>query len=116
VTIGCKSFHDTQAPLAAMSYDIGGTAASDNNRIFMTQQATSGGDGEADVTRKRRKTGIAAATALVAKYKIAPGGTGFFQHRWWRFFRSDSTDRCPNPLHSPPPTPEPRARFAPYFG
>lgn len=55
-----------------MSYAIGGTAASDNDAIFIK-----GGSGSAmsgSHARQRRKTAIAAATALTVQHRIS-GGT-----------------------------------------
>lgn len=51
---------------AAMSYDIGGTGASDADAVWARPVAPGF---NTSVARVRRKTGLAASTALVAKYK-----------------------------------------------
>lgn len=58
-----------------MSFAVGGTAASDNDAIL-------GGPYRSTGMVERRKTGIAAATLLRAKYKTGGGVTGTFQNRW----------------------------------
>jgi hypothetical protein len=58
-----------------MSYDIGATGAVDADSFFLGHAGTEG-DGN---TRTRLKTGLAASTALVAKYKTNAGTETFRQ-------------------------------------
>jgi len=64
----------------SMSYDIGGTGASDNDRAYYETQG-SGGD-LTPVISSRRKTGLTAVT-LTSKYKTN-AGTAHIQRRWIR--------------------------------
>jgi hypothetical protein len=63
-----------------MSYAIGAAAASDNDAVVGIAQAS---QGHASVARAKRQTGLAASTALVAKYKASAGKAGF-RGRWMR--------------------------------
>ena len=63
-----------------MSYDIGATAASDNDRIQETE-GTAFAVGPA-MMRPRRKA-FSASTILTAKYKVSAGTAGF-ENRWMR--------------------------------
>ena len=76
VTIACGI--DASGGMSAwMSYDIGGTGASDNDGAIRSSGAAVG---VATATRTRRKTGLAASTALVSKYKRS-GSTVTARHR-----------------------------------
>ena len=68
---------------ARMSYDIGGTGAVDADAVASTFHLAAAGDHDlpASASRTREKTGVAAATALVAKYKVT-GGTVSLSNRW----------------------------------
>jgi microcystin-dependent protein len=63
-----------------MSYDIGGSAASDTDGIFFeAAAATYGTTG----SRLRKKTGLSASTAIVAKYRhTSASSTVNFSRRW----------------------------------
>jgi len=63
---------------AYMSYDIGGTGAVDADRVEVDAPSASG---RASVSRTRMKSGLAASTALVAKYKTT-SGTPTFENRF----------------------------------
>ena len=60
-----------------MSYDIGGTGASDNDAAISN---STGVIATPSVSRRRRKTGLTAVT-LTAKYRIAVSGPYGFQNR-----------------------------------
>lgn len=72
VTIGSRQFDGTAATVMH-SYDIGGTGAVDADAF---QQALVINQGSAG-SWVRRKTAIAAATALVSKYKTSAGTASF---------------------------------------
>jgi hypothetical protein len=81
VEIGARVFDNTA--YAFMSYAIGATAATEADQYgpvagFETS-TTIGVQG----SRPRRKEGIAASTAIVAKYSVE-GGTAFYSRRWLR--------------------------------
>lgn len=59
---------------AIMSYAIGGTAASDNDCIYGGTTFTSPST-EWQSSREKRKTGLAASTVLLTKYKSSVNGT-----------------------------------------
>jgi len=63
----------------AMSYAIGATPASNADQIATTVAAAGTFD---SASRRRRKTGLAAATALVAKYRGTAASPIFIQERW----------------------------------
>lgn len=63
--------------VAIMSYDIGGTGAVDADFVISATNGANTNHG----SRTRRKTGLAASTALVSKYR-ANAGTGTFRDRW----------------------------------
>lgn len=78
---GFDSNTATGATRAFMSYDIGGTGAVDAD--FAVSSVPSSGVGGGSGVRKRRKTGIAASTAITAKYKAGVGAnTPAFENRW----------------------------------
>lgn len=65
-----------------MSFAVGGTAATDAHAIHAeTGKQPGANSAGGSVARTQRLTGIVAAEALVAKYKIA-GATAFFEQRW----------------------------------
>jgi hypothetical protein len=78
VEIGCRHWN---SQYGYMSYDIGGTAASDADAVLLGMGST--GDSG---SRLRRKTGLAASTALVSKYReyVASGTGSWFSQRWMR--------------------------------
>lgn len=83
VGIGANLTNDTVTAAAWMSYAVGGTAASDNDAI--TSGAAAAGDyaPQNSLARRRRKTGLAASTALVSKYRRdSAGGTVTAKNRW----------------------------------
>lgn len=64
-----------------MSYDIGGTGAVDADAV--TGAVSAGGTtAQFAGARRRVKTGIAASTALVSKYKVPGAVTASFGNRW----------------------------------
>ncbi len=65
---------------AFMSYDIGGTGAVDADQIIANQGSNT--TWYWSVSRDRLKTGLAASTALVAKYKSGAGANATFKDRW----------------------------------
>lgn len=81
VAIGATMYNNTNNCGSRMSYDIGGTAAVDADNVLFDQSPTTNSSG-VSAYRPRPKTGLAAATTLTAKYRIANGGTGTFQYRW----------------------------------
>jgi hypothetical protein len=62
----------------AMSYDIGGTGAVDADGVLITIGAAGY---FFSTSRTRKKTSLAASTALVAKYKTS-AGTATYRSRW----------------------------------
>lgn len=64
-----------------MSYDIGGTGASDSDSVEATAAVNSATAVGHSLTFPQRKTGLTAVT-LTAKYKSSSGGTSFFSKRW----------------------------------
>lgn len=65
-----------------MSYDIGATGAVDADAVI-AGVSFGGTIAQSASARRRLKTGIAASTAFVSKYKINPGGSaGYFGNRW----------------------------------
>lgn len=79
VTIGANVTGSADAMNAYMSYALGGTAASDSDAI-RKQQSGAAYYGE-PTSRKRRKTGLTAATAIAARYKVG-NVTGTWENRW----------------------------------
>lgn len=74
VAVGAM-MNNSGANASAVSYAIGAAAAQD------ADGARHDGTNYASVCRVRRKAGLAASTALVAKYVVG-GGTGDFHRRW----------------------------------
>lgn len=81
VEIGAALVLITGATAAFMSYAIGGTGAVDPDAIFVAATATVT---DSSVHRARRKTGLASATALTAKYRVGGGGTIQALNRYMR--------------------------------
>lgn len=81
VQIGASVGNNAVGQEAFMSYAIGGTAASDVDMVQYFPAETS--SKRHSVAGQRRKTAIAAATLLRAKYRVG-GGTGMWQDRWMR--------------------------------
>lgn len=81
VEIGCIAYHDTTARAAWMSYQIGGTGASDNDGTYVYAGATN--TVYVPTFRPRMKTGLGAVT-LTAKYRSDGSGIGTYAHRWIR--------------------------------
>jgi len=77
VEIGC---HFQPSTSCFMSYDIGATGAVDVDSVSSVVNAGLIGG----VARPRRKTLLAASTALVAKYRASTAANANFQHRWMR--------------------------------
>jgi hypothetical protein len=86
VTVGATATENSAAWVsAAMSYDIGASAAVDADAALLTNTATQFERVQGSVNRERRKTGMLATAALTAKYRNAGGsGTASFQDRWMR--------------------------------
>lgn len=80
VAIGKESSNSGSFNLDWMSFDIGATAAVDADGTVSHSPGANLWDSD---HRERRKTGLAAATALVSKYKTA-AGTARFRSRWMR--------------------------------
>jgi hypothetical protein len=78
VEIGCRVENASTAS-AVHSYDIGGTGAVDADGVIHATTLNNGPQGG----RPRRKTGLAASTALVSKYRTT-AGTAMFSNRWMR--------------------------------
>jgi hypothetical protein len=83
IEFGFNGWNSVASLVNNMSFDVGATAASDNDRLMYQGQVT-GVAGSASVSRHRTKTGLAAATALVAKYRVSGSGTANFRNRWMR--------------------------------
>lgn len=75
---GATPFNGT----SQMSYDIGATPAVDADAALFREDGANASGFSA--SRKRRKTALAAATALVAKYKSPNGITIFFGNRYMK--------------------------------
>lgn len=79
VEVGCYAYATVTAAIY-MSYDIGGTGAVDADAVLgISGSGTSAFAGN----RVRRKTGLAASTALVSKYRTS-AGTATIGDRWMR--------------------------------
>lgn len=72
------SIQATSGNAASMSYAIGASSAADAEAIYVYQSATTAI--EASCFKENLKTGLAAATVLLTKYKTS-AGTGFFKDR-----------------------------------
>ena len=83
VTFGARAFNDTNGGSGAMSFDIGGTAASDDNAVIFSE-ASGSNTTPANYMRSDRVTVAAAATALTSKYKRITAGNATFTARWMR--------------------------------
>lgn len=82
VEIGCSAYHNTTARAAWMSYQIGGTGASDNDGLVAVYAGLTNSVDVAGV-RPRIKTGLGAVT-LTAKYRGDGSGVPTFRNRWMR--------------------------------
>ena len=83
VEIGCGYYAATNgAPNAYMSYALGATAAVDADGLYVNP--TTGLFVIGGASRTRRKTGLAAATAVVAKYKSNGAIDFHFRDRWMK--------------------------------
>lgn len=82
IEFGCGMYTSTGAGLSAfMSFAMGATAAVSIDGIWY-QPSSNVGPQEITMQRSRKKTGILAGTAIVAKYS-SPGATTFnFNNRW----------------------------------
>jgi hypothetical protein len=82
VEIASRTHSGSASTSVYHSYAIGGTGASDNDAI---DPYTSTSDGTSYASRiesrRRRKTALAASTALVSKYRTAAGTTTFWTNR-----------------------------------
>lgn len=81
IEIGCRTTATSTATNSGyMSYDIGGTGASDNDALV--SNVSSGGTlADASNSRKSTKTITSAGTTLTCKYRVS-GNTNYFQNRW----------------------------------
>lgn len=79
VEIGASAFANAVVGDAVMSYAIGVTAATENDRVLIGASTTFSQSG----SRVRRKTGLAQGTALSARYKGQAGAVTFLD-RWMR--------------------------------
>jgi hypothetical protein len=80
VEAGAQLWNSAAGNDALMSYQIGATAAVDLDGIM--NRAAAANAPLVHLVQTRRKTGLAASTALVAKYKaVGGGGVGSFQVR-----------------------------------
>lgn len=79
VEIGASAYANAVVGDAVMSYAIGATAATENDRVLIGASTTFSQSG----SRARRKTGLAANTALAAQYKGQAGAVTFLD-RWMR--------------------------------
>lgn len=68
---------------AMMSFAVGATAASDNDRIIHANTGTSGWNFKTQM-RTVRKTDIAASSAIVAKYRNSTAWTAGYTTRWMK--------------------------------
>jgi hypothetical protein len=77
-------FESITPAMGIMSYDIGGTAASEADRAFRGNIGTASPDQGMPGISVRRKTGLAASTALTAKYHTngVSQGNATFDHRY----------------------------------
>jgi len=82
VRIGCDCDPAGATTIAMMSYDIGATGASDADTAMKGIGSTAGSAGWTTVASERKKTGLAASTALVAKYRTTSAVVVSFQNRW----------------------------------
>jgi hypothetical protein len=73
VLIACNQQQDGGTGKSYMSYDIGGTGAVDADGAWMNNPGAAV-QMNFTTSRLRRKTGLAASTALVSKYRTASGG------------------------------------------
>lgn len=78
---GCHSNNNVTNAGTYMSYDIGGTAATDTDGLESYQNNADAIT--AGTIRTNRKTGLSAVT-LTAKYRANVGGTAAFWRRWMR--------------------------------
>ena len=72
---------ETSGSRALMSYDIGGTGAVDVDAVQSGHNSMAAGVNITTVSGGRRKSGLAASTALVAKYKSTLGTVSKVQDR-----------------------------------
>ena len=78
IETGCRGHVDTNAGFCGMSYDIGGTAASDNDWVVANEPA---GSNTSPKTQMRRRRKTFTAVTLTAKYRTS-AGTAAFSNRW----------------------------------
>lgn len=79
VEIGARLFSGPAGEDLFMSYSIGASAASDNDAVDWFGTGMNGNN-----SRPRRKTGLAASSALTAKYRSSGGGETKWSNRWMR--------------------------------
>lgn len=80
VAHGFMANNNVAGSVGMMSYDIGGTGASDLD--FVISYMATSQNWQGNIGRERLKTGLTAVT-LTAKYKIS-GTSAYFGHRWMR--------------------------------
>lgn len=83
VEIGSKHSYSANSTSNFHSYDIGGTGAVDADAINTVTGSGAGTNVVSIASKARKKTALAASTALVSKYKAATG-TATFADRWMR--------------------------------
>lgn len=80
ISFGSNSYLTGTAGNLYHSFDVGGTAASDNDAVIYN-----GANISVTGSKTVRKTGVAAAAAIVSKYRVANAATGgHWMNRWLR--------------------------------
>jgi len=82
VEVGSRAMNNTASGSMFHSFDVGGTAAADADSANHLQQATTP-IAPSSVASTSQKTGLAASTALVSKYKVT-AGQGAWERRYMR--------------------------------
>lgn len=84
VEFGCNDYNSTQGLVNNMSFAVGATAASDNDRTMFQQEGVAGTISSSTVSRNVTKTGVTAGASLQCKYRVSNAGTANFRYRWIR--------------------------------
>lgn len=80
IGVGNENWNSNALQACFMSFALGGTGAVDADSVG---NSTPVNNGRLSAGRPAKvKTGIAAATAIVAKYRVDGGASGNFQNRW----------------------------------
>ena len=77
VEVGARTAMNAQSS-SLFSYAIGGTVAADSDAAIGAGNST---QFSFQAARRRRKTGLAASTALVARYRVTAAATGYWSDR-----------------------------------